>query len=85
MPDKKFHHSTKHKHKHKHKHRNKQNCSNTSETNITSFLKTEPETNYLSQSHNSQTQNTKEKEVDEITLRYLNLKTKLNELWNKLN
>ena len=61
----------------------------TNTTNIitTSFLKTEPETSNLSQdlSQKSQTQNIKQKELDEIMLRYLNLKTKLNNLWNKLD
>lgn len=49
-----------------------------------SFLKTEPEsTNNLNQNINLENINIKQKEVDEIILKYLNLKTKLNELWNK--
>ncbi len=50
----------------------------------TSFLKTEPETqNYLNNQNNENT-DIKQKEVDEIVMGYLNLKTKLNKLWNKL-
>ena len=65
------------------------NTSNKSNTSNTSFLKTEPETtdqsNGQKQNQSSQIQNIKQKELDEIMLKYLNIKTKLNNLWNKLD
>lgn len=50
-------------------------------TTNSSFLKTESIIN----NDNQNEPNSKYKEVDEIILKYLEIKNKLNELWNKLD
>ena len=47
-----------------------------------SFLKTE---SIIDNNNQNELTNIKHKEVDEIILKYLEIKNKLNELWNKLD
>ena len=60
--------------------KNKKNNKILDITTNSSFLKTES----IIDNKNEQT-NIKHKEVDEIILKYLEIKNKLNELWNKLD
>ena len=82
--------------KNKSHHNKKTNKTNkTDKTNKTnnltsSFLKTEPESSGYptlsnEQCYNNNKSNKIQKDVDEIMLKYLNLKTKLNSLWNKFD